>query len=1128
MALPKRQRIECLSQVEWLLRRPETYIGGVHPRRLCVPVEPLDSENDKSTTWQVVDGTSPALDHLANEMVTNAVDNRYRDTTQRYIKIEFTPEGSVVVSNDGSAIPIERFEGGDEYTPSVVFSRFQSGSNFDDSEVRFTAGRNGIGATSCNAFAKRFVVDVTTGGMRFVKQWERNMSVSGTPSVRKATRKTNLTQITWDPDYARLVVDTEDAASTAPLDGMRTVVQWLAQNAALCAPRATRVSFNGAQVGVRTPEQMCKTLGGVAPLASETVTGADGRAVLRLCVAAATTPSQHNVVAYVNSTPCCEGTHVKWILQRVADIVEAKAKTKGARAGHEAVHVRPSDVRAHAIVVAVLLVENPRFTSQTKEELDTPVSRFGWTWREPSAAFRSALERSGLVDAALADARHRDASAAAKETKVARAASVPTIPKYDAATRLYKGSATLLVTEGDSAKSFAVAGLAVTGRRDFGVFPIRGKFLNVRGMSAKAILANEEARRLVRILGLEMGKTYTRETAARLPYASLTILSDMDTDGSHIAGLLINLIATCFPSLLHVQPRFVHRFATALIRVTLPRTPGALSFASQVEYDAWRAEREARGTPTGTAKFFKGLGSSSAALAKEYFNAFAHNTIVFEHTGDASDEAVDLFFNKKRAASRRAFLTSDACRADSCVDYAQARTTLEAFVHTELLPHYARASQRRAIPSAIDGLKEAQRKILFGARKLRLGRDGVTTKVSIVTGKISAISNYHHGEASLADTVIAMAIDYTGTGNINLLVPDGQFGTRHDNGSAAAPRYICTGLNDPVQSLLYPPADDAVLAHAMDEGADVEPAQSVPVIAAALCFGAKGIATGWSTDCPMYSPIDLVDAAVAWLDNGSDATLPPLLPWWRGFTGTVARDADGVVTVRGVCKQIGSDVHVTDVPPMVQTDALVEHWRQAEGLASRVEYGDGHSDEAVHVILRSCAATIETLGLCKRVGFQNMHFFDADGFLRKYESADAIVRAHAQVRLRLYATRLAHECAELEKQLRVAENRARFVEACVEGALDLRAFEDEAAAARALRDDNYDATGEDGGEGSFAYLLRMPLVSVTRAKARELRRACDVMRESLRVLRSKTPEAVWRGDLRALRDALAADGRYGA
>ena len=125
-----------------------------------------------------------------------------------------------------------------------------------------------------------------------------------------------------------------------------------------------------------------------------------------------------------------------------------------------------------------------------------------------------------------------------------------------------------LKLQGDSAKSLAVAGLSVIGRDRYGVFPLRGKMLNVRDASFTQTMANAEISAIAKILGIEPKKQYTSTHGMR--YGHIMIMTDQDYDGSHIKGLILNLIQHWWPSLFKL-PGFLLEFVTPIVKV------GALS-----------------------------------------------------------------------------------------------------------------------------------------------------------------------------------------------------------------------------------------------------------------------------------------------------------------------------------------------------------------------------------------------------------------------------------------------------------------------------------------------------------------------------------------------------------------------
>jgi len=123
---------------------------------------------------------------------------------------------------------------------------------------------------------------------------------------------------------------------------------------------------------------------------------------------------------------------------------------------------------------------------------------------------------------------------------------------------------TLILTEGDSAKSLALAGLDVVGHDLYGVFPLRGKLLNVREAKHDQIMKNEEIQAIKKIVGLQHNKQYTSTESLR--YGRIMVMADQDHDGSHIKGLILNFLDHFYPSLLKLNEFFVE-FVTPIVRV---------------------------------------------------------------------------------------------------------------------------------------------------------------------------------------------------------------------------------------------------------------------------------------------------------------------------------------------------------------------------------------------------------------------------------------------------------------------------------------------------------------------------------------------------------------------------------
>ncbi|CAJ1364492.1 unnamed protein product, partial [Effrenium voratum] len=256
---------------------------------------------------------------------------------------------------------------------------------------------------------------------------------------------------------------------------------------------------------------------------------------------------------------------------------------------------------------------------------------------------------------------------------------------------------TLIITEGDSAKALAVAGLSVVGRDHYGVFPLRGKLRNVRELSVKQMMDNKEIESLMKIMALDASKKY--QDTKGLRYGSLMIMTDQDFDGSHIKGLVINFIQHWFPGLLRCDG-FLREFVTPIVKVA--KGSEVRTFFTVSEYESWkRINGDGKGW---TAKYYKGLGTSTSAEAREYFSDLQQHELTFLPS-DQDGELIDMAFNAKRADARKEWISN--CTGE-VVDHSQPVLTLDDFVNKELVL-WAKYDVERAIPSMVDGLKPGQR-----------------------------------------------------------------------------------------------------------------------------------------------------------------------------------------------------------------------------------------------------------------------------------------------------------------------------------------------------------------------------------------------------------------------------------
>lgn len=333
---------------------------------------------------------------------------------------------------------------------------------------------------------------------------------------------------------------------------------------------------------------------------------------------------QFKQVSFVNSICTIKGgSHCNYL----ADQIVAKLMEEIKKKHKKNCSIKPAQIKAQLWLFVKSEIVNPTFDSQTKETLTSKPSKFGSECRL-SEDFLKKISKSTIVDHIVAIAKAKDDVKLAKTLAGnAKKKTLTGIPKLEDANKAGTKDGhlcTLILTEGDSAKSLALAGMEVVGRDYYGVFPLRGKFLNVREASNKNIMENPEVQHLIKIMGLKIGTKY--ENTSVLRYGSIMIMTDQDHDGSHIKGLLINFIHHFWPSLIH-KNGFLREFVTPIIKVSKPGTE-AIPFFTIPEYEAWAEGRNLKGYKI---KYYKGLGTSTSKEGKEYFSDMATHQVEFEY-----------------------------------------------------------------------------------------------------------------------------------------------------------------------------------------------------------------------------------------------------------------------------------------------------------------------------------------------------------------------------------------------------------------------------------------------------------------------------------------------------------------
>ena len=431
-------------------------------------------------------------------------------------------------------------------------------------------------------------------------------------------------------------------------------------------------------------------------------------------------------------------------------------------------------------------------------------------------------------------------------------------------------------------------------------------------------------------------------------------------------------------------------------------------------------------------------------------------------------------------------------------------------------------------------MKISLRKILYSAFKKILLNE---IKVAQFSGYVSENSGYHHGEASLNGAIVNMAQNYVGSNNINLLLPNGQFGTRlHGGDDSASERYIFTQLN-PLTRFIFPDVDDAVLNYLNDDGTLVEPEYYVPIIPFALINGISGIGTGFSCNIAPYNPKQIIQSLQSMLKNESIEEYT-FIPYYEGFKGTIRKIEDQKFLIKGCYEKIDTDkIRITELPVGTWTmpytsfletlvDGIVDNKTGKKGTPQLKDFSSICTEVNVDIEvifprgkLEQLESTTDVNGINgvekllkahTTLSTTNMHMFDKDCKLHKYKNVHEILQAFYNVRLDIYEKRKQYLLNDMHNKLVKLSNRAKYIQETLAGTIDLRRMKSNAVD-ELLTNKGYTKIDDD-----YKYLIKMPMDSVTEENVAQIMKEKETTEKDIDVLSKTRVQTLWSRELTKL------------
>lgn len=873
---------------------------------------------------------SLGLYKIFDEIFTNALDQNDD------VDIDIFDQ-SIKIKNTGSSIPIKKYDDS-TLIPELIFGHLLSSSNYN--EERYGAGTNGLGAKLTNIFSSKFIVKISDGEKIFSQSYSDNMKKSNDYKIIQKKQK-EYVEIEFYPDFKRFY--TENFSGDI-LDFITSRIYFVSSF------YNKKITLNGKKINFTFKNSIkCESYNSLFIFSDEL---------------------QQGQISFVNNNyTFAGGNHINNIINSISAETELK----------------PNEVKNNVLIISYISVKNPEFNSQTKEF-------FSSNYKAKFLPSKPLIKKFKEISKQLQDAKDikmLDKTNGKKSNKIK-------VKKLEDA--FYAGSSksdqcTLILTEGDSGKTFAVS--SIPNREYYGIFPLKGKFLNIRDATKKQLTDNEEFNNIKKIIGLQHGKEYNDTKSLR--YGKIMVLTDADSDGIHIRALLYNLFSHFWPSLLKLN--FLISVKTPIVKATK---------GSQIKefYDLKDFEKVKSSLKNYKIKYYKGLGTSTSKEAKECFK-----DPKYENYKYINDEKFSLLFDKKRADERKIWINNRKVEPDVLQTY-------DHFIDHKLID-FSLYDLKRSIPNMIDGLKPSQRKILYASFKKSLNSE---IKVSQFSGYVSEITSYHHGENSLNEAIISMAQDYIGSNNINLLMPIGQFGTRLSGGhDHASPRYIYTQLNS-ITKYIFKEEDNILLNYLDDDGFKIEPEFYIPIIPMILVNGSIGIGTGFSCNIPMFCPSSITKSIKNYLKTGS---LLEIKPFFKNFKGSVVLQNDKKIITQGIIK---NNV-ITELPVGRSTNDFIEYLDNND-----INYKNNSTEKEVNITITQNEFNIEKQ-METSFSLNNMHLFDYKGVIKKYETPESIVEDFIKIRLDYFCKRKRAILKDLQTNLEDLNNKYIFIKLVIAGTI---------------------------------------------------------------------------------------------
>tara|TARA_B000000475_G_scaffold272261_1_gene272982 strand:+ start:24329 stop:27817 length:3489 start_codon:yes stop_codon:yes gene_type:complete len=1113
----------------------EMYVGSITPETIENHI--IDDNDDiikKSITY------SPALLKIFDELIVNASDHVIRQLSEKSndkklvknIKVNINKENNeITVYNDGDGIPIEIHESSGLYNPSLIFGELLTSSNYDKSEVRLTGGLNGLGAKLSIIFSKEATIETVDHRNKkmFKQTFKDNLLIKEKPIITQS-KKQPYTEIRCKFDLIRFGFN-EISDDLYGLFKKRTF------EIAALTPNDVNVYFNNKKVEIKNFEKFCQNFINNNDKVYEKVND-------RWEIFASLSDDGFTHMSYVNGIHTrLGGKHVDYIQNQIVkglvDLGQKKKKT-----------LKPQFVKDNLFIGIKCLLNSPTYDSQTKEYMNTPVSKWGSKCEISDSFIQKLYKNSGIIDRALvlSDAQ-LDKQISKSDGKKLNKVIIKGFMDAPWAGTKKSDKCYLYICEGLSAQTLFTAGKTqLENSEAYGCAAIRGKLLNCKSITTNKLAQNEEISNLKKILGLESNKVYTNTNSLR--YNGIICLVDADLDGIHIKGLITNMFQSQWPSLFKMKG-FIKTMLTPIIRIK--KNNDKKYFYSIKDFNEWEKNNNMNGW---IITYLKGCGSSTSEEGKQYFKNMKLVTYTYDNK---SDESFDLAFDNKLADKRKEWIAQ--YDKNNQIDFANVtEMSYTDLIHKELI-HFSQRDIERNINNLCDGLKESQRKLIYSLYKKKIFGNA-EIKVSQMAGVAASMTQYHHGDQSLAGALIKMGQNYIGSNNIPLVDALGQFGTRLQGGGddSAQPRYLFTRLSK-LCKLIFRQEDLPILNYKIEENEKIEPDWFIGIIPSVLVIQVYGIGTGYSTSIPNFNPDEVIDQCILLcnelknnnidiitsddiiktFDIINSTNFYNMSPYYPNYKGTIKKkDNDFIYESIGCYNYIDNNtIEITEIPIGKAIEDYKKDVLEELVINNKIKHFENYYSALnikfiVYLNPNQKIDPIKDLKLSSTncLSLNNMYLYNSELKIKKYNTTVDIFREWCSVRLTCYYERKTYQLKVLNKLFIKLSAKAKFINDIINNIIKIMNVDDKIVINKLQElnypklydnDDNDDNDIEnndnDNDKKSYNYLLKLPVSSLTSNNLKKLEDNALKIEKEIDILKNTPIYKIWLDELNELKDS---------